>query len=114
MQSRNIAEARKIYEDLLAKYPDVHQLNAYIAQAYAGENNYAKAVEHLKIASDKDPTNVEMKLLLADMLMEKGDKAEALEILKAVDLTQVKDPLPLINASITLINDGKADEALGS
>jgi hypothetical protein len=28
MQGQKFAEARKIFEDLLAKYPDVHQLNA--------------------------------------------------------------------------------------
>jgi len=112
MQAGNFTEARKIFEDLLAKYPTVVQINAYIAQAYAGEKNYAQAVEKLKIAVDADPSNVEMKLLLGDILMEKGDKAEGLQILQSVDLTQVKNPYPLINASITLINDGKADEAL--
>lgn len=112
MQAGKYAEARKMFEDLLAKYPTVLQINAYIAQAYAGEKNYDKAVEHLKIAVDADPTNVEMKLLLGDILMEKGDKAEGLQILQAVDLTQVKNPYPLINASITLINDGKAEDAL--
>ena len=45
LQQQKYPEARKIFEDLLAKFPDVHQLNAYIAQSYAGENNIAKAVE---------------------------------------------------------------------
>jgi predicted Zn-dependent protease len=112
MQQQKYAEARKIFEDLLAKYPDVHQLNAYIAQSYAGENNIAKAVDYMKVASDKDPSNAEMKLVLADLMMEKGDKPAALEIMKSIDLTQVKNPLPLINGSISLINDGKTDEAL--
>jgi predicted Zn-dependent protease len=112
MQQQKFAEARKIFEDLLAKYPDVHQLNAYIAQSYAGENNVAKAVDYMKIASDKDPSNAEMKLVLADLMMEKGDKPAALEIMKSIDLSQVKNPLPLINGSISLINDGKTDEAL--
>jgi tetratricopeptide (TPR) repeat protein len=114
MQAGKFAEARKIFEDLLAKYPQVFQINAYIAQAYAGEKNYDKAVEHLKIASDKDPSNAEIKLLLGDILMEKGDKAEGLQILQSVDIAQVKNPYPLINASITLINDGKADDALAT
>src|SRR5262245_53501778 len=64
MQAGKFAEARKIFEDLLVKYPEVVQINAYIGQAYAGEKNYDKAVEHLKIASDKDPSNAEIKLLL--------------------------------------------------
>ncbi len=112
LQAQKFAEARKIFEDLLAKYPDVHQLNAYIAQSYAGENNMPKAVEYMRIASDKDPTNAEMRLVLADLIMEQGDKAAALEMMKEIDITKVKNPLPFINASITLINESKTDEAL--
>ena len=41
-----------------------------------------------------------MKLLQADLMMEAGDKAGAKAILDAVDLTQVKDPFPFINAAI--------------
>jgi tetratricopeptide (TPR) repeat protein len=112
MQGGKYPEARKIFEDLLVKFPDVFQLNAYIAQAYAGENNIPKAVEYMRIASDKDPTNAEMRLVLADLLMENKEKAAALEIMNAIDITKVKNPLPFINASISLINESKTDEAL--
>jgi tetratricopeptide (TPR) repeat protein len=112
MQGQKYAEARKVFEDLLTKFPEVHQLNAYIAQSYAGENNIPKAVEYMRIASDKDPSNAEMRLVLADLIMESGDKAAAIEMMKAIDLTKVKNPLPLINASISLINENKADEAI--
>ena len=112
LQGQKYPEARKIFEDLLAKYPDVHQINAYIAQTYAGENNMPKAIEYMKTASEKDPENAEMKLVLADLMMEGGDKAAALEIMKTVDITKIKNPLPLINGSIALINASKTDEAL--
>jgi predicted Zn-dependent protease len=112
LQAQKFPEARKFFEDLLAKYPDIVQLNAYIAQAYAGENNIPKAVEHMRIASDKDPTNAEMRLVLADLLMEQGDKDAAIEMMKAIDITKVKNALPFINASISLINGNKPDEAL--
>jgi thioredoxin-like negative regulator of GroEL len=112
MQGQKYAEARKIFEDLLVKYPDVHQLNAYIAQTYAGENNIPKAVEFMRIASDKDPTNAEMRLVLADLIMEQGDKPAALAMMKEIDISKVKNPLPFINASISLINENKTDEAL--
>ena len=112
LSAQKFAEARKIFEDLLVKFPDVHQLNAYIAQSYAGENNMPKAVEYMRIASDKDPTNAEMRLVLADLIMEQGDKPAALEMMKKIDITKVKNPLPFINASISLINESKTDEAL--
>ncbi len=113
-QSGKIADARKIYEDLLVKYPSVYQIETFIARTYAVENQPAKALEHLKIALEKDPNDVELKLLHADLLMETGDKAGAKAILDAVDMTQVKDPFPFMNAAIVMINEGKGVEAAAS
>lgn len=112
LQNKQFAEARKVYEDLMAKYPAVHQLNQFIARSYAAEGNFDKAIEYLRVGVEKDPNDIEQKILLGDLLMEKGQKAEAAQILESVDLTKVKDPFPYINLSITKINEGKADEAL--
>lgn len=112
LRANQFAEARKVYEDLLAKHPSIHQLHRFIAAAYAGEKNYPKAVEHLKLVLEKEPANLDVKILMAELLMEQGNKAEGVALLQSIDLTQVKDPLPFINAGINLINDGKPDEAV--
>lgn len=112
MKASQYPEARKVYEDLLAKYPTIIQLNRFIAATYAGEKNYAKATEHLRLILAKEPENLETKILLADLLIEGGSKEEGLTMLRAVDLTQVKDPYPFINGAITLIRDDKPDEAI--
>jgi predicted Zn-dependent protease len=112
MEGQKFADARKVYEDLLAKYPDVYQLHRFIASSYIGEKNNAKAIEHLKMVLEKEPTNVEMKLITGDLMLESGDKAEGLAMLQSVDMAQVKDPSSIINGAITMINDGKTDEAL--
>jgi tetratricopeptide (TPR) repeat protein len=113
-QGGKIADARKIYEDLLVKYPTVYQLEGLIARTYAVENQIPKALEHLKIALEKEPNDVDLKILQADLMMEGGDKAGAKAILAAIDITQVKDPFPFINAAIVTINEGKGDEAVAS
>jgi len=113
-QGGKIAEARKIYEDLLVKYPSVYQIHGLIARTYAVENQPAKALEHLNIALEKEPANVDLKILQADLMIEAGDKAGGKAILDGVDLTQVKDPYPFINAAIVTINEGKGDEAVAS
>ena len=113
MEGQKFADARKVYEDLLAKYPDVYQLHRFIASSYIGEKNNPKAIEHLKMVLEKEPTNVEMKLITGDLMLESGNKAEGLAMLQSVDMTQVKDPSSIINGAITMINDGKTDEALG-
>jgi predicted Zn-dependent protease len=113
-QAGKIPEARKIYEDLLVKYPSVYQIEGFIARTYAAENNTADAMKHLKLNLEKEPTNVDLKLLEADLLMASGDKAGARAILDALDMTQVKDPYPYINSAITMINEGKGADAAAS
>jgi len=110
-QGGKIPEARKIYEDLIAKYPQIYQLEGFIARTYAAENNIPAAMQHLKINLDKEPNNVELKLFQAELLMESGDKAGAKAILDAVDMKEVKDPYTFINQAINLINDKKGAEA---
>ena len=111
-QSGNIPGARKIYEDLLAKYPQIYQLEGFIARTYAAENNIPAALQHLKINLEKEPNNVELKLFHAELLMESGDKAGAKAILDTVDMKEVKDPYTYINQAINLINDKKGPEAV--
>jgi tetratricopeptide (TPR) repeat protein len=114
-QGGNIPGARKIYEDLIAKYPQIYQLEGFIARTYAAENNVPQALEHLKINLDKEtnPTElVQLKLLQADLLMQSGDKAGAAAILSGIDVKDAKDPFTFINYSINLINDKKGPEAV--
>jgi predicted Zn-dependent protease len=110
-QSGKIAEARAIYEALLAKHPNVYQLHAMLANMYAAENNGAKAMEHIKQALAKEPANVDYLLLQAEVMMEAGDKEAAQKILDTVDLTKVKDPRAFINSAINKINSGDKAQA---
>ncbi|MCA1649827.1 MAG: tetratricopeptide repeat protein [Acidobacteria bacterium] len=112
IQANQFVEARKVYEDLLAKYPTVYQLHPLIARTYAAQNQNEKAIEHIRLALEKDASNADMKILLADLLMEKGDKDEAQKLLDSVDISQVKDPLPFVNAAISHINAGRTAEAI--
>lgn len=112
LKASQFAEARKAYEDLLAKYPAVVQLHRFIAATYAGEKNYSKATEHLRTLLEKEPDNLETQLLLADLLMEGGETEQGLEMLRATDMSQAKDPYPYINGAIALIRADQPDEAV--
>lgn len=111
-QSGKIPEARKIYDDLLVKFPTVYQLHAMLANMYAAENNTAKGLEHIRIALEKEPANVDFQLLEAELLMESGDKAGAQKILESLDMTKIKDPRAFTNLAINYINEGKHAEAI--
>jgi tetratricopeptide (TPR) repeat protein len=107
-------EARKIIEDLIAKYPEAYRLNAFVASTYEAEKNYDKAIEHMKIVVDKEPADIDMKTYLAELYTMKGTRDEAQKILESVDMTQVKDPTIFINLAIGSINAGKADDAIAT
>jgi len=117
MQTKQAGEARKIYEGILAKYPQLQgpfrgQLHGAIAQTYGVDNQPAQAIEHLKKALELDPTNADMQLVYGEVLLQNNQKAEAEKVLLAIDMTKVKDPFPFMNIVIAQINDQKADDAL--
>ena len=60
MQTRQPAEARKVYQALLEKYPQAQpafraQVQGAIAQTYMAENQAPQAIEQLKKATEIDP-----------------------------------------------------------
>lgn len=117
MQTRQAAEARKVYEGLLAKYPQMQadfkaQLHGAIAQAYGLENQPAQAIEHLKKGIELDPQNVDLTLVLGEAMLGAGQRAEGEKLLMSVDMARVKDPYPYMNIVISQINEKKVDEAL--
>jgi len=113
-QAGKLAEARKVIEDLLAKYPSAYRLHAFVATTYESEKNLDKALEHIKIVVEKEPADIDLTLYYAELLTMKGDKVEAQKILDSIDMALVKDPTMFINLAIGSINAGKADEALAT
>lgn len=112
MNTKQFAQARTIYEDLAAKYPQVKQFRPLVARSYYGEGNKPAAIEHLRKALAEDPANVEVTLLLGNTLMEVGQADESRKILASIDESKITDPTVLLNAGIALLNDKKHDEAV--
>ena len=111
-QAGKNADARKVIDDVLVKYPAAFRLNAFIATTYQEEKNFDKAIEHQKIVVDKEPADIEMKMFLAELMTAKGDKEGAQKILDSIDITQAKDATMFINQAISAINAGRADDAV--
>lgn len=112
MNAKQFADARKIYEELAAKYPEVKQFRPLIARTYYGEGNKKAAIEELRKATAADPDNIEVKLLLGNTLMEDGQQDEARQILASIDDTKVTDPTVFLNAGIALVNERKHEDAV--
>jgi tetratricopeptide (TPR) repeat protein len=117
MQTRQPAEARKVYQSLIEKYPQAQpafraQVLGAVAQTYMAENQAPQAIEQLKKATETDPGNVDLQLAYGEILMQANQRAEGEKVLLSLDLSKVKDPFPFMNIIIGKINDQKADEAL--
>ena len=112
MNDKKYADARAIYTELAAKYPDVKQFRPLIARTYYGEGNKEAAITELRKAMEQDPANVEVKLLLGTTLMEAGKSDEARTLLAAVDEAKISDPVVFVNIGIGLINDRKHADAV--
>ena len=106
------AEARASYEGVLKRFPNAYRLEPYIARTYYLEKNYDEAIKHLKIAIEKDPSDLENKLRLGNILMENGRMEEGRVLLDSVDDSAVKDPAIFVNVGIALMNQNNADAAL--
>lgn len=112
LNQQKYAEARAVYEKLLAKYPEAYRVEQYIARSYYAEKNYEEAVKHLRIAVEKDPSDQENKLRLGNILMDMGKVDEGRQVIATVDDTAVKDPAIYVNVGISLLNQNKANDAL--
>jgi Tfp pilus assembly protein PilF len=116
MQTRQPAEARKVYQGVLDKYPQAQpafraQLLGAIAQTYMAENQTPQAVEQLKKATEADPSNTDLQLAYGELLLQ-TDRPAGEKLLLGLDFTKVKDPFPYMNIVISKINDQKPEEAL--
>lgn len=112
MNAKKFAEARAIYEALMAEYPDVKQFKPLLARAVYGEGDKDKAIALLREASAEDAENVEVRLLLGTLLTEAGQAEEARTVMASVDDSKVIDPVVFLNLGIGMINEGKQAEAI--
>lgn len=82
-----------------------------IARAYHAEGAYDKEIEHLKKYLEKDPNNVEIKLLTGAEMIQRGNAEEGKAMLASIDDAVVRDPMVFVNVGINLMNQNKAKDA---
>jgi tetratricopeptide (TPR) repeat protein len=109
---KKYADAQALYADLLAKFPQAFQLHLSIARAYHLEGAHDKEIDHLKTYLQKDPNNVEIKLLTGSEMLQKGNPEEGKALLASVDDAQVKEAAVFVNVGINLVNQNKAKDAM--
>jgi len=107
------AEARAEYEKLATLRPDLAtQLNLQIARCYKQEGNLPKELEYLQKVLDADPTNTDIRTLMALESIEAGMLDRGLALLEGVDQAAIKNPDVYFNIGVGFVNQNKPDAAI--
>ena len=110
---KKFAEARAVYEGIVAKVPEVNaQMQQFIAQTYYLEGKPDKSAEILKASLVKDPNSVPAKVLLVDSLLQMGATDEAAQVLGSIEESKIPDAMLYADFGVALMKKQKATEAL--
>jgi tetratricopeptide (TPR) repeat protein len=111
LTQKKYAEARSVYEALLARYPQAYRIEQSVARTYYLEGQPDRAIERLKSVLAKDPEAVELKLLLGSLLLEQGRADEGKQVLSSVDESKITEAAIYVNFGIAMMNKGQGAEA---
>jgi predicted Zn-dependent protease len=109
---KKYAEARAIYQDLLAKFPKAVRIHIALAQTYDGEGQFAQAVDELKKYLDTDPSNQQIAGFYAGENAKAGNPDEALRVLTAIPASSMKESVDLQECGFTLLRMKKPVDAV--
>ena len=109
---KKYAEARALYEKALAAVPDNPAILKGIAQTYAGEVNKDKAIETLQKVAELDPSDTNSRVLLASLMLERGNLDEGKAMLEALPEGTVKDAGVYANLGILFMNKKRTADAV--
>jgi tetratricopeptide (TPR) repeat protein len=106
------AEYERVQQTLQNPTPEtLRELRLQIARCYKQEGNYAKEVEVLQQVLDAEPSNTEVKALMAMEAIEGGMLDRGLELLKGVE-GSIKSADVFYNIGVTFRNKNKPQEAI--
>ena len=113
MAQKKFAEARAVFQSIIARVPEITgPMQVNLARTYYGEGALDIAIERLKQGVAATPGNAQPRLLLLNMLLEKGSIDDATQLLGTVDQAAISGPEVYLNFSSVLITAKKPAEAL--
>lgn len=103
-ESRDLAEARKIADECLERFPDSIALLNEAVKLY-GEVDPARVVDILRVAHEKNPQDLEIRRALTDVHLKSGrfDEAEAV-IRKALDAARADEGAPPAQVAVLALD----------
>ncbi len=105
-------EALVIYQDMVAKFPDVYPIHRSIGNVYFAQEKYDLAEQSYLKVLEKDPKNVQSTIMVGNCYQNRGDSAKALEWYGKIDFEKIDDAVVLYNLGTNYYNNSKFEEAL--
>jgi tetratricopeptide (TPR) repeat protein len=109
---KNYAEALKIYEDLVAKNPDVYILYKNVGNCRFELQQYDLAEAAYRKVLEKEPSNPDVLLLIGNCYANRGESDKAMEWYGRIEFEKINDPTVLFNIGTSLFKQSKFEEAL--
>lgn len=110
--SKDYAGAVAKYEAALQANPNLFVVYGDIARIYRDQGDVDKAVDAYNKFLEKEPTNSEARLELADTLLSKGRVDDAKKALASLDMTSISNPYTIYNLGVGMMNAKQPEEAI--
>jgi len=105
-------EARAVYEEILAKYPDAYIMHRNVGNCWFAQEKYDLAEQSYLKVLEKDPKNADATILIGNTYANRGDTPKALEWYGKLEFDKIDDPVVLYNVGANYYNSGKFEDAL--
>ncbi len=105
-------EARMVYEDILAKFPDAYPIWQNVGNCYFAQEKYAEAEQAYLRVLEKDPNNADALVAIGNAYLNRGDKDKAFEWYGKVNVDKITDPVIIYNVGTMYYNNSRFAEAL--
>jgi TolA-binding protein len=104
--------ALAVYQDIIAKYPDVYIIYRNIGNCFFAQEKYEQAEEsYLKLLAE-DPKNVDALIAVGNCYTNRGEPDKALEWYGKVEFEKIEDPVVLYNLGTIYFGNSKFEDAL--
>ena len=111
-EEKKFEEACKVYEDLVAKNPDVYILIKNVGNCRFELQQYDLAEAAYQKVLEKEPGNADIILLIGNCYANRGQADKAMEWYNKIEFEKISDPTVLFNIGTSFTKQSKPEEAL--
>jgi tetratricopeptide (TPR) repeat protein len=111
-EEKKYEEACQVYEDLIAKNPDVYVLYKNVGNCRFELQQYDLAEAAYQKVLEKEPGNPDILLLIGNCYANRDEPDKAMEWYNKIDFEKITDPIVLYNIGTSFTKQSKFEDAL--